>query len=115
MAEVGVVAAVAAADAAAAVAAADVADAAADIDGSVGDCPDAEKLDFAEHATAVPTTAKSVVLLPEVQFGQKTGSACGEPFAALEAIPKSSMTICYFANPADEFPLSLTSHGVLRS
>ena len=98
VAEVGVVAAVAAADAAAAVVAAHVAAAAAaDVDGSVGDCTDGGKLDLVEHATAVPTTVKSVVLLPEVQFGQRTCSACGEPFATLKAISgvkRDSLLIC---------------------
>ena len=72
--------------AAAAAAAADIAAAAADLDGFLGDGTYAGKPDLVEYATAVPTTGKSVVLLPEVQFGQKTCSACGELFAALKAI-----------------------------
>ena len=54
--------AVAAAGDVAAVAEAGVAAAAADVDWTFGDCSDAGKLDLVEHATAVPTTVKSVVL-----------------------------------------------------
>ena len=80
-------------------AAADIAAAAADLDWIVDDCSDAGELDLVEYATAAPTTEKSVVLLPGVQFGQRTCSACGERLAALKAISGVTHDSLLFCKP----------------
>lgn len=74
-----------------------------------------EKLDLVEHATAVPTTVRFVVLLPGVQSELTTWSACCELFAALKAVQESSMTAVDSIPLQTIVPLSLTSHGVFWS